>query len=198
MDATIANASKIIGGPRHKTNGSKDGDERFFRCWKQQGCGGCLGQDRCSWCPIPQHGRDEQVGNKDMPCLYQTQSCIPNDYRVPLLAPAYDEDICPHWSERWEIRTRPFGCQVSTITSLAAVASVVSTLVLVLLVWTGVMAAGRVRKLHRERPGWWRWRCRWGAPSAWALRRWKLAWRHGKSGDPPPPRVGEEEPLLGP
>ncbi|KAK3337427.1 hypothetical protein B0T19DRAFT_455249 [Cercophora scortea] len=174
MDATIANTSKIIGDPHH---GNKNGsDERFFRCWKQQGCGGCLGQERCSWCPI-------------------TQSCIPNDYPIPLLAPAYDENICPHWSERWEIRTRPFGCHVSTITSLAGLASVVSTLVLILLVWASVMAVGRVRRkfLHRERWPWWRrWRC------AWLSHRWKLAWRRGKSREPPPPpRVGEEEPLLG-
>ncbi|KAK3942176.1 hypothetical protein QBC46DRAFT_406639 [Diplogelasinospora grovesii] len=62
-----------------------------------------------------------------------------------LLAPAYDDDVCPHWAERWEIRTHPFGCQVSTITSLTGIISILSTLVFVLLVWlsTGFIMARR-------------------------------------------------------
>jgi Lon protease-like protein len=59
------------------------------------------------------------------------------------MAPAYNEDICPHWAERWEIRTQPLGCQVSTITSLTAIVTIFSTIVGVLLI--GLVGVGLVR-----------------------------------------------------
>lgn len=77
---------------------------------------------------------------------------------MPFLAPAYDENVCPHWAERWEVRTRPLGCQVSTITTLTSLVTVASTLFLVLL---GVEAyrAGRSLVRYTKNPGWWRvWR----------------------------------------
>ncbi|KAI9172028.1 hypothetical protein HJFPF1_01520 [Paramyrothecium foliicola] len=67
------------------------------------------------------------------------------------MAPAY-ENICPHWAERWEIRTKPLGCQVSTITSLSSIASVVSTLAVVLIIYLAVLITRRVRRYVRERP----------------------------------------------
>ncbi|KAK3341203.1 hypothetical protein B0T25DRAFT_334308 [Lasiosphaeria hispida] len=125
-------------GPVAMNETSSPTDEHLLRCWRQQYCGGCLSQDKCSWCPF-------------------TQSCVPNDYSTQLLAPAYDENICPHWAERWEIRTHPFGCQVSTITSLASIISIVSTLVFVLLVWLSLWAIRRLRKYHGEQEsGWWK------------------------------------------
>ena len=79
-----------------------------------------------------------------------------------MLAPAYDENICPHWAERWEVRTQPFGCQVSTITSLTSIISIVSTLVFVLLVLLIVLGVRRVRRYSKDHPGWWRsFRYRW-------------------------------------
>lgn len=84
----------------------------------------------------------------------QTSSCVPNSHTIPMLAPAYDENICPHWAERWEIRTRPFGCQVSTITSLTSLVSIASTVVLVLVVFLSVLGVRRLLRLNRERPGW--------------------------------------------
>jgi len=101
---------------------------------------------------------------------------VPNIYAIPPLAPAYDEDICPHWAERWDIRTRPLGCQVSTITSLTCIISVLSTLVFLLLSFLAIRGAQRVRTFHKRHPDWWRvWVYEWPAwmmPSNWKLSIW--------------------------
>jgi hypothetical protein len=86
----------------------------------------------------------------------QTQSCVPNNYAIPALAPAYIEDICPHWAERWEIRTRPLGCYVSTVTTLTCIISVVSTLGVLLLLYLTVLLVRRLRALHKRNPAWWK------------------------------------------
>lgn len=58
-------------------------------------------------------------------------------------------------AERWEIRTRPLGCQVSTITSLTSIISIVSTIVLFFIVTGLVIAIKRLRKYHQQQePGW--------------------------------------------
>ncbi|KAK4191738.1 hypothetical protein QBC35DRAFT_374757 [Podospora australis] len=112
-----------------------------LKCWRQHSCGGCLNEELCSWCPY-------------------TQACVPNTYPIPLLAPAYDKDICPHWSERWELRTRPFGCAVSTRTSLSVGIAVVSTVVFIallfafvaLLRWSLRGCCGQRRRRRRSSP----------------------------------------------
>lgn len=145
-------------------------DKHFLRCWARQSCGACLDQARCSWCPF-------------------TQSCVPNNYTIPALAPAYNEDICPHWAERWEIRTRPLGCQVSTITSLTSIVSIVATLLVVLLVFWVTRGIKRLNRFRRENPEWWRER-----KASWRgrLPRWVVRSREeGRD-------AREEEPLLGP
>ncbi|RGP75018.1 hypothetical protein FLONG3_5886 [Fusarium longipes] len=106
----------------------------------------------------------------------RTWSCVPNVDKIPLLAPAYDEHVCPHWAERWELRSRPLGCQVSSITSLTAIVTIVSTLAFVLLVVLLAVTARWVQRYGRKNPGWLRlWNHRWGR--AWA-------------------QHGEREPLL--
>lgn len=111
---------------------------------------------------------------------------MPNTYAVPALAPAFDEDVCPHWAERWELRTRPLGCQVSTITSLTSLVSVASTLLLVLLIVVLVRSIRWLRRLNARYPGWWRvWETGW--PSM------RLPWRRKKQGG----GAGDTEPLLG-
>ncbi|KAH7005284.1 hypothetical protein EDB82DRAFT_77484 [Fusarium venenatum] len=111
--------------------------QHFQRCWKHQTCKGCLATSQCSWCPF-------------------TWSCVPNMSRIPLLAPAYDEHVCPHWAERWELRSRPLGCQVSSITSLTAIITIASTLTFVLLMVLLALAARWFRHYHEKNPGWWR------------------------------------------
>jgi hypothetical protein len=108
---------------------------------------------------------------------------VPNNYAIQALAPAFDEEICPHWAERWEIRTHPLGCQVSTITSLTSIISIVSTLVFVLLVSLVVVAVKRVRRLNTQRPGWWK---------IWKMQFPRWMFRSGETVKDP----GEEEPLL--
>lgn len=77
---------------------------------------------------------------------------------MQLLAPAYDEQICPHWAERWELRSQPLGCQVSTITTISTSVAILSTLAVILVVNIIVlccrcmvrgMARRRARPRHR-------------------------------------------------
>ncbi|KAI2602361.1 hypothetical protein GGR54DRAFT_526201 [Hypoxylon sp. NC1633] len=119
-------------------------DAHLLWCWKIQNCNDCLTREPdCSWCPF-------------------SWTCVPNSNRVPLLAPAWDENVCPHWAERWEIRTRPLGCQVSTITTLTSLVSIASTLVFVLLVTLAVFGIRWLRSYTKNHPGWGRiWRYNW-------------------------------------
>ncbi|KAI1176203.1 hypothetical protein F4777DRAFT_281656 [Nemania sp. FL0916] len=110
----------------------------LLRCWAIQDCGGCLKQPDCSWCPF-------------------SWTCVPNSHQVQFLAPAWEGDnTCPHWAERWEIRTRPLGCHVSTITTLTSLVTIACTLLFVLLVWFAGFAARRWRAHSKKHPGWWK------------------------------------------
>ncbi|KAK2883366.1 hypothetical protein FQN49_000006 [Arthroderma sp. PD_2] len=61
-----------------------------------------------------------------------SSTCVANASPIPLLAPLTNDSICPLRSkERWEIRTRPFGCGVSTALVLTSIISAISTLALV-------------------------------------------------------------------
>ncbi|KAI1737812.1 hypothetical protein F4680DRAFT_199170 [Xylaria scruposa] len=116
-------------------------DPHFRRCWAIQDCQGCLRQPDCSWCPF-------------------SWTCVPNSHQIQFLAPAWEGDYtCPHWAERWEIRTRPLGCNVSTITTLTSLVAITCTLLFMLLVWLASMAARRLVTYNTKHPGWWRiWR----------------------------------------
>ncbi|KAI2614078.1 uncharacterized protein GGS25DRAFT_470259 [Hypoxylon fragiforme] len=110
------------------TAAAANDDDHLKRCWRIQHCKGCLGQQSdCSWCPF-------------------SWTCVPNRHKVPFLAPAWDDNACPHWAERWEMRTRPLGCQVSTITTLTSLVSILSTLVLVLLVTIVVFGINKLKR----------------------------------------------------
>lgn len=173
-------------------------DENLLRCWRRQECNGCLDERGCSWCPFVSLSRAFS-GQFCRPCqsslkrasradTQQSWSCVPNNYTISALAPAYDENICPHWAERWEIRTRPLGCQVSTITSLTSIVSVASTLVFALLVTLMIFSIRALRRYHkRQESGWWKlWRWDWGSQAA----RLKF-WPRSRAGRP-----AEQEPLL--
>lgn len=129
----------------------------FLACWRLQDCQPCLRSTySCSWCPV-------------------SGTCVPNHARIPLLAPISREDICPlAWRERLELRSKPFGCRVSTFTFLTGLISVVSTLVGVFLIWMLLMLGrwGRRRWVSREE-GWWKiWkvRPRWLGRIRWTTR----------------------------
>lgn len=116
-------------------------------------------------------------------------ACVPNNYTVPALAPAYDEDICPHWAERWEIRTRPLGCQVSTITGLTSLVSIASTIALALIIMFLLYCFRRVRTYHQQQPaGWWKvWKWDWRTRAAGL-------WFRSSDRDAD---AAEQEPILG-
>ncbi|KAI8631769.1 hypothetical protein F5Y19DRAFT_375664 [Xylariaceae sp. FL1651] len=116
-------------------------DAHLLRCWARQDCNSCLKQQDCSWCPL-------------------SWTCVPNTHEVQFLAPVWEGDnTCPHWAERWEIRTRPLGCHVSTITTLTSLATVACTLFSVLLIWLAGFAAKKLTAYSKTHPGWWKvWR----------------------------------------
>jgi len=103
----------------------------------------------------------------------KSSTCIPNLSPLQIFAPVVNPDICPLWSERWEVRTKGLGCHVSTITLLACVVSVVSTFAVIGLAVEGLRMGRWMRRRWKGRgEGWWRvwrwdvWRFwRWGARS---------------------------------
>ncbi|KUJ22763.1 uncharacterized protein LY89DRAFT_310089 [Mollisia scopiformis] len=122
-------------------------DDMLRICWGKQECWSCLGTKSeegdvgCSWCP-------------------SSQTCIPNPTHPPFFAPFVNSDICPLWYERWELRTTPLGCHVSTITVMAVVVAVLSTM-LVLGAVGGVVVCVRKWNADEESRGWWKvWRWR--------------------------------------
>lgn len=129
--------------PQALLSGNETSDELLKYCWSQQECRGCLDRGPCSWCPT-------------------TSTCIPNTASIQLLAPIGNPDVCPHWAERWELRTRPLGCYVSTITFLACIVSILSTFFVIGLAVTGFKFGRWVRRKWKGREeGWWRgWRLR--------------------------------------
>jgi len=106
-------------------------------------------------------------------------TCIPNLSTLQILAPITNADICPLWSERWEVRTRGLGCHVSTITLLTCVVSVVSTFLVIGLVALAFRVGKWVgEKWKGKEEGWWKF-WRW---EAWRWRRWgvwKFEWARG-------------------
>ncbi|KAI5301073.1 hypothetical protein KEM56_001994 [Ascosphaera pollenicola] len=78
--------------------------------------------------------RDWELWVKDWAAL-----CVsymhPNHSSFPLLEPILKPDICPLGSrERWELRSQPLGCNVSTYTFLSMVSAVAGTLAFAALV----------------------------------------------------------------
>ncbi|TVY38246.1 hypothetical protein LOCC1_G006290, partial [Lachnellula occidentalis] len=127
-------------------------DDLLQLCWPRQECSSCLDQAPCSWCP-------------------SSSTCVPNTFKIPILAPIHSPDICPLWSERWELRTRPFGCHVSTITFFTCIISVLATFLAVGFIVVGFKVGWRIQANWKTRsegwwkvwsryqPGWWRgWR----------------------------------------
>ena len=105
-----------------------------------------------------------------------------NDYLIPALAPAWKDDLmCPHWAERWQLQTRPLGCQVSTTTSLTAIVTGMSTLAVVLFMSVVFMCARSLR--HGQARS--------------LVEAWLWLWRAPEYLAPVSPRLpSEESPLL--
>ncbi|KAB8302863.1 hypothetical protein EYC80_006197 [Monilinia laxa] len=134
------------------------------KCWGHQECWGCLATGPCSWCSV-------------------SSTCVPNTSPVHILAPIFNSDICPLWSERWELRTRPLGCHVSTITFLTFFGSIYGTLVAIGL----VVLIIRFMRNEERRQEWWKILGRY--PRKW--------WGVRKSGVIEEHESPESRPLLG-
>ncbi|XWW93108.1 hypothetical protein V2A60_001037 [Cordyceps javanica] len=140
MDSSIS--LQVIEAARNNFTVAKGDFEHFLRCWAQQDCGRCINTAECSWCPY-------------------SWACVPNKHEPAFLAPVYHEDVCPAAAERWELRSRPFGCHASTYTVLSTAVAVNATLLAVLLLWLLTLALRHVRRRsraasrHRYAATWW-------------------------------------------
>ncbi|KAF7906068.1 hypothetical protein EAF00_000347 [Botryotinia globosa] len=92
-----------------KFDENQTSDDLLNRCWGHQDCWDCLSVGPCSWCAV-------------------SSTCVPNTSPMKILAPIFSSNICPLWSERWELRAKPLGCHVSTITFLTFLGSIYGTL----------------------------------------------------------------------
>ncbi|KAF3480185.1 uncharacterized protein GIQ15_05532 [Arthroderma uncinatum] len=112
----------------------RNADDLLQFCWRNQDCDRCLGAANfCSWCPF-------------------SSTCVANASPFPLLAPLTSEKICPLGpKERWEIRTRPFGCRVSTASFLTSLVSVMSTIALVLIGYAAYQMWVAKKRAEEER-----------------------------------------------
>ncbi|KAJ5938105.1 hypothetical protein N7454_004447 [Penicillium verhagenii] len=117
---------------------SDGNDSLFHLCWARQSCSDCLtNTDSCSWCAI-------------------SSTCVPNPGRAPILAPIGSDQICPLGSkERWDLRARPLGCNVNTVTVLSVIVSIAGTIALigivVLIIWLVRRVRRRLKQTEHER-----------------------------------------------
>jgi hypothetical protein len=152
----------------------------FHRCWRLQTCDVCISsEDPCAWCAV-------------------SQSCVPNvDHGTlfSILAPIRNESICPlGWQERWELRTKAFGCRCSTMTAISVVVAVLSTMFGIVLLWAIARAGKRIVRIWKKRGEDW-----------WRLDRIKLqrtnslrwSWLRAPSQKPHETANTDREPLLG-
>ncbi|KAH8603082.1 hypothetical protein B0O99DRAFT_498868 [Bisporella sp. PMI_857] len=120
--------------------GNNTFDDLLNLCWSIQEAWPCIRKGPCSWCPV-------------------SSTCVPNLSKVHILAPISNPDICPHWQERWELRARPLGPHVSTITFLTCIVSVCTTLLTIGILASGIKLFGLIRNRWRKNEGWWKgWR----------------------------------------
>lgn len=108
-------------------------DPLFHVCWRRQSCSSCLAGDvACSWCAI-------------------SSVCVPNPAHLPILAPMRNAQICPLAStERWELRALPFGCNVSTLTFVSVLGTVIGIIVLGVIVALGLWIVKSIRRRWKE------------------------------------------------
>ena len=92
----------------------------------------------------------------------QSQTCLPLPYASSpfrsLLHPiAHGQppySICPTYDDRWDFRTRTFGCHISTLTVFACFVTVICTL-LGLLIVSGVVRTGAcIWRTYGRSSGW--------------------------------------------
>lgn len=100
-------------------------EDRFAACWGHLTCDRCLNDaNGCGWCP-------------------SSWACVP---ATNLLDPIRNEDICPLWNDRFELRTRTLGCGCSTTTLLSIVVTIFATIAALMVL---SILLGGIRRLNR-------------------------------------------------
>lgn len=118
-------------------------NELLSHCWRLMTCDTCLSSSYpCSWCAV-------------------SSTCVPNTLLpqpFSIFAPIKSENICPlSWRERWELRSKLFGCRCSTFTILSILIAVVSTLAWITVLWLLTKLGWWLRRKWKSRQdGWWR------------------------------------------
>ncbi|KAF1937014.1 hypothetical protein EJ02DRAFT_447718 [Clathrospora elynae] len=165
----------------------KEDRERLKKCWGYSDCGDChRSEGHCGWCAI-------------------SSTCLPlptdpMSRTFPLLSPVRYKSICALGSERFELRTSGLGCQVSTITFLTSLVTIICTLFGVLVLYGLAKCLKWIRLNVRARKGgffvredgssgvWVRKGERWGV---WS-RRVKGVMREGDAGEVDDEEVNED------
>lgn len=167
--------------PNNGTVTKHSAPDLFHRCWRLQTCDLCISShDPCAWCAV-------------------SQTCVPNfDHGTlfPILAPIRNENICPlGWQERWELRSKTFGCRCSSMTFMSVVFTGLSTTVGILLLWTIVKSWKWIfRRWKRRGKDWWRFdRIKTQLPYPLRWPRARALWQQ----HPDEIENTEREPLLG-
>ncbi|KAF2801737.1 uncharacterized protein BDZ99DRAFT_512808 [Mytilinidion resinicola] len=135
LDFNLSSLALTLSGP-------KDDRERLEHCWGILDCGDChRSQHHCGWCPI-------------------SGTCLPLPLNplaraFPLLSPISHHHICALGAERFELRTAGLGCQVSTITFLTSIVTILITLAVLLGSWL-LIRLGRwgIGVWKRAKGGW--------------------------------------------
>lgn len=101
-----------------------DQQSRLSACWSHQACHACITSPHgCGWCPY-------------------SATCIPATN--PLQPVVSHAGTCPLRAERFELRTRAFGCACSTTTLLSILGTVLATLLALAVLWGVGTAVVRV------------------------------------------------------
>ncbi|PSN74393.1 hypothetical protein BS50DRAFT_567229 [Corynespora cassiicola Philippines] len=139
-DYLLFNVSEIL--QQRWENSPKDDRKRLEKCWGYTDCGDCHRSDGyCGWCAI-------------------SSTCLPLptdplSRAFPLLSPIRYKFICAMGPERFELRTRGLGCQVSTITFLTSIVTIFCTIFGLLVIYGIVKAAKWIGFGARARKGGW-------------------------------------------
>ncbi|KXL44767.1 hypothetical protein M433DRAFT_269295 [Acidomyces richmondensis BFW] len=99
---------------------------REARCWAIQDCYSCTHSTYgCGWCPL-------------------SSTCVP---ARSILSPITSGSTCPLQDERFELRTRAFGCACSTTTLLSIIVTVLATVAACLLLFGIALAIKRLNQV---------------------------------------------------
>lgn len=100
-------------------------NDRLAACWRINNCNACINSNTgCGWCPY-------------------SSTCIPT---TGILEPITRRGVCPWANERYELRTKTFGCACSTTTLLSIIVTIFATLAAFALLYVFGILVWRLNK----------------------------------------------------